>query len=154
MVKNNNLIASFRLLSTKNNFFLGLLYCLDFILLGLVLFMFINHVYFIINRLLDYFNNGFANIDTICYMANTNPEGGRVTLGSETQTTIIHSNEGWAQGIKSIFIYGAGALRFQLLRGGGTPLLVLSTTITADAISTGLKNAINDPEYVEKHISS
>lgn len=76
---------------------------------------------------------------------------------SGTNTTIIHSNDGWAQGIKSIFIYGTGAIRFQLLRSGGTPFqrgIVLGSTIAADAASTALKNAINDPEYVEKHINS
>lgn len=59
-------------------------------------------------------------------------------------------------GIKSIFIYGTGALRLHLLRGG-TPLqrgFVIASTVAADAAASALKNAINDPEYVEKHINS
>nr|WUR10574.1 hypothetical protein [Elmerina hispida] len=76
---------------------------------------------------------------------------------SNTNTTIVHSNDGWAQGIKSIFIYGTGALRISLLRSGGTPMqrgFIIGSTIIADAASTALKNAINDPEYVEKHLNS
>nr|AYE93225.1 hypothetical protein C0995_000093 [Termitomyces sp.]AYE93267.1 hypothetical protein C0995_000044 [Termitomyces sp.] len=74
-----------------------------------------------------------------------------------TNTTIVHTNEGLAQGIKSLYIYGTGALQLHLLRGGGTPLqrgFIIAGTIAADAASTALKNAINDPEYVEKHINS
>jgi myo-inositol catabolism protein IolC len=50
------------------------------------------------------------------------------------------------------------AIRYNLVRTG-TPLqkgfvLRSVSTIVADAASTALKNAINDPEYVEKHKNS
>lgn len=63
-------------------------------------------------------------------------------LTNTTTTTIVHSNDGWAQGIKSILIYGTGALQLQLLRGGGTPLqrgFIIAGTVAADVASTALK---------------
>jgi len=86
-----------------------------------------------------------------------NPAASQGGSSSSTTTQIVHTNDGWGQGIKSIFIYGTGAIRFNLLRKGGTPFqkaFVISSTVVADAASTALKNAINDPDYVEKHINS
>nr|WUR10614.1 hypothetical protein [Elmerina hispida] len=126
----------------KKNFIIYL----DIIIFGLVVSVFFYDLFTILSNLLENLFN--VNDQIICNMSdNSNP----------TKTTIVHSNEGWAQGIKSIFIYGTGALRISLLRSGGTPLqrgFIIGTTISADAASTALKNAINDPEYVEKHINS
>jgi hypothetical protein len=132
-----------------------LLVFLDLVLLVLLAYYFINHfVYGIINIYNLLYNHYYEiNIDIIGnWMVGKNEAG-----TSTTCTTIIHSNDGWAQGIKSLYIYGAGALQLHLMRGSGTPLqkgFVISGAIVADAASTALKNAINDPEYVEKHIDS
>lgn len=124
------------------------------VLLIIIFISFLFHdIFVIISNILNYFNNLYSIESSICNMTSINNNNG----GSNTSTSIIHSNDGWAQGIKSIFVYGTGALRLQLLRSGGTPLqrgFVITSTVVADAASTGLKNAINDPEYVEKHINS
>nr|YP_009486043.1 hypothetical protein [Cantharellus appalachiensis]AWA82104.1 hypothetical protein [Cantharellus appalachiensis] len=135
----------------KNNILKNLVLFLDLSLLVLVLCVFCYDIFLILSSILDKFDNIYCIDNFISYMSSNN------NSTSTTNTTIIHSNDGWAQGIKSIFVYGTGALRLQLLRSGGTPLqrgFVIGSTIAADAASTALKNAINDPEYVEKPIKS
>lgn len=132
-----------------------MLFLFDIFLISIVLITLLNNLYYIFNKLIQLSNTEFLNVEFIFNMTSNGKDN--IPAVSDTKTTIIHSNEGWAQGIKSIFIYGTGALRLQLLRGGGTPLqrgFVISSTIVADAASTALKNAINDPVYVEKHINS
>lgn len=67
-------------------------------------------------------------------------------------TTVIHDDSGWSSSIRQIFIYGSGALRYTLLRGGGTQRgFIISSTIVAEAVAKFLTNSINETEYVEKH---
>src|ERR1700734_2877579 len=104
----------------------------------LILSFLVQDVYLIIYKLLTMFNSFINDSSVILHMSSTGESSG-------TKTTVIHSNDVF-QGIKSIFIYGTGALRFQLLRSGGTPLqrgFVLSSTIALDTASTALKNSIN-----------
>jgi hypothetical protein len=124
----------------------------DSILFILVLYLFFNHLLMIVSNISEVINNLY-NIDNICKPMNMNPSTGS---SSGTTTQILHTSEGWGSAIKSIFIYGTGAVRYQLIRAG-TPLqkgFVIGSTILADAASTTLKNAMNDPEYVEKHWNS
>jgi hypothetical protein len=141
-----------KLYNNKNT----LVFYFDFFLFNLVIFFLFYDILLLLNHLLEIFNNGDVNSNIICNMSS-NVNNVQPTSGSNTNTTIIHSNDGWAQGIKSIFIYGTGVLRLHLLRGGGTPFqrgFVIASTFAADAAATALKNSINDPEYVEKHINS
>ena len=140
------------LFPSKKNLWNIFVLCFDIILFVLLFYVIFNNLLLIVSYITDFINNNYS-LDIITNHMNSPGQGD----GSTTTTKIIHSNEGWAQGIKSIFIYGTGAMRFHLLRSGGTPFqkaFVISSTIVADAASTGLKNAINDPEYVEKHIGS
>jgi len=123
---------------------------LDLLFLVLILSFLIQDVYTIFCNITELFSNYIYNPNNIFNMSDTGST-------STTTTTIVHSNDGWAQGIKSIFVYGTGALRFHMLRSGDTPMqrtFVIGSTIVIDAASTALKNSINDPEYVEKHINS
>lgn len=123
---------------------------LDLLFVGLILSFLIHDFYIIFCNITELIYSYIYNPNIIFNMSDTGST-------SATTTTIIHSNDGWAQGVKSIFIYGTGALRFHMLRSAGTPLqrtFVLGSTIAIDAASTALKTAINDPDYVEKHISS
>lgn len=145
MIKINNM--------NFNKFTFGdwVIFFLDVTLFSIIVICFFTDVVLIFTFFLNKLNN-ILLLDNLINFIN-------VTQGnsSTTNTTILHSNEGWAQGIKSIFIYGTGVIRLQLLRSGGTPLsrgFVIGSTIVADAASTALKNAINDPEYVEKHFNS
>lgn len=126
----------------KNN----LIVYLDIIIYGLVVSVFFYDIFTIVSNLVD---NIFCGNDHIILSMSDN--------SNTTKTTIIHSDDGWSSGIKSIFVYGTGALRISLLRSGGTPLqrgFVIGSTFVADAASSALKNAFNDPEYVERHINS
>jgi hypothetical protein len=123
---------------------------LDLVFVVLILSFLVQDLYIIFCNITELFYNYIYNSNIIFNMSDTGST-------STTTTTIVHSNDGWAQGIKSIFVYGTGALRFHMLRSGGTPMqrsFVIASTIVIDAASTALKNSINDPEYVEKHINS
>ena len=122
--------------------------CFDIILFSLLFYRLGNDLLLIVSYHTDIINNLFGIDNIMC--------GVKESSTSSTTTQIIHSNEGWAQGIKSIFIYGTGALRLHLLRGG-TPAqrgFVIASTLIGDAASTAVKNAVNDPTYVEQHIKS
>lgn len=123
---------------------------LDLLFVLFILFLLIQDLYIIFCNITELLYNYAYNTDIIYNMSSTGAT-------SSTNTTIMHSDDGWSQGIKSIFIYGTGALRFHLLRSGGTPMqrsFVIGSTIALDSASTALKNAINDPNYVEKHFNS
>ncbi|KIP01079.1 hypothetical protein PHLGIDRAFT_39726, partial [Phlebiopsis gigantea 11061_1 CR5-6] len=73
---------------------------------------------------------------------------------SVTITNIIPEEGSWSSGIRSLFIYGTGAYRLTLLRGGGTPsarAFVLASSVGADAISRVVNKTINDPAYLKSH---
>lgn len=72
-------------------------------------------------------------------------------------TTIIHDDGSWSNGIRSLFIYGSGDFRLWLVRAGGTPstrAFIIASTIVGDAASKVLSNTINDPNYVQNHCNS
>lgn len=140
-------MTNFNILTIKNN----IIRIIDLCLLILVFSFLINDIFLIFNNILNYCNNFFNFENIICSMNDGN------SGSSKTTTTIIHNSEGWGSAVKNIFIYSSGALRLHLVRATGTPLqrgFIISSTFAADAFSTGLKNAMNDPEYVEKHINS
>lgn len=123
---------------------------LDILFIIFILALLIQDISIILTNLIDMIINSIPEYSTICQMSSN-------TSANTTNTQIIHSDEGWAQGIKSIFIYGTGAMRFHLLRAGGTPMqrnFILASTIAADNAAAALRNAINNPEYVEKHIGT
>jgi len=74
-----------------------------------------------------------------------------------TNVQVIHSDASWSSGIINIFIYGIGALRISLLKGGGTPTsraFIFAITIGVGTISQAFNNAINDPKDILSHIES
>jgi len=140
--------------NTLNTFFNLCILFFDILLFTLFIIFICQDITYFMTNTLENLNHLF-NSD--CVVNSMNAGNSNPNTVSNTNTSIIHTNDGWAQGIKSIFIYGTGALRLSLLRAGGTPLqrsFVISSTLLADAASTALKNAINDPGYVESHIQS
>ena len=72
-------------------------------------------------------------------------------------TTIIHDDGSWINAVRSLFIYGAGAYRISLLRGGGTPggrAFIVMGSVLGDAASKILFNIINDSTYVRGQAAS
>jgi len=73
-----------------------------------------------------------------------------------TNTTIIHNDDSWSNTVRSIFIYGTGALRFHIIRNG-TPsqrILLIGGTLAADTAGRIVKNVLNDPNYLLANVEN
>ena len=144
----------------------------DYFILTIVIFCllgdFITLCSSLINHVFDHFNMSGSDLiscmvdnstSTTVTPLNTPASTATVTGTSSNSSSVTIPNitpeEGsWSSGIRSLFIYGTGAYRLTLLRGGGTPsarAFVLASTVGADAISRVVNNTINDPSYVRNH---
>lgn len=133
-------------LTIKNN----IIRIIDYCFLILVFSFLINDIFLIFNNILNYCNNFFNFENIVCNMIDVNCDS------YKTNSNICFNNETGISAVINIFIYSAGALRLHLIRSTGTPFqrgFIISSTFAADAITTGVKNAIIKPEYVEKHIN-
>jgi len=77
-----------------------------------------------------------------------------VTQNSTTTTQIIHNDGSFSNTIRTLFIYGTGALRIGMLRQGGSPgskFAVIGSSIALDYASKIANNIINDPDYIMKY---
>lgn len=76
---------------------------------------------------------------------------GNTTTSTNTSTTTTHNDGSWGNAVRSIFIYGTGAFRLSLLKGGGSPgsrAFIIASTLAGDSLSKMVNNTINDPSYV------
>lgn len=127
----------------------------DYFLLLLVIFAFMGDLIDLISSLVNHLYSFYQVNDLISYMVNSGV--GTTSTSATTTTQIVHDDGSWANGIRSLFIYGTGAFRLGLQRGGGTAAsrsFVIATTIAADGLSRAINNTINDPNYVQNHIAS
>lgn len=123
---------------------------IDFCLLIFLLAYSLKYFLYLLNFFFDTFI--YLNLDFKNFIFSVGESSNNAT----TTTSIIHQDGGWSNSIKTMFIYGTGALRLQLIRGG-TPssrAFIIGTTLATDAVSRFLNNTINDPEYVKKHYDS
>jgi hypothetical protein len=158
---------------TKNcikKYFDVLLLCLDLILLAVIISFLIYDLYklilIIIYKLADYFlvNDIIGYNNFMCSLAGDTANAGGESINnglnsniSTTQTSIIHDDGSWSNTIRSIFIYGSGALRLHLIRNAGTPstrAFVLAGTIATDLGTKVLNNTINDSNYIKNHFTA
>jgi hypothetical protein len=135
---------------------MNIIYLLDILLIFLVISSFINdffNIYFLIfDKVYDLINLN----DIMCFM-NNSASNANVSNSTQTTTTqIIHDDGSWSNAIRSLFIYGSGGYRLYLTRGGspGSRFVITGSTIIADNISRIITNAINDPNYINNHLSS
>ena len=140
----------------KNIKFANIFNAIDYFILIIVIFALLGDFIFIlssiISHLLDFCNINFH--DSLIYMS----EQAKITqtTTNNTTTTIIHDDGSWSNGIRSLFIYGAGALRLQAIRNG-SPLaktFVVGGTVLTEVGSRIMINMINDPNYVKNHHTS
>ena len=139
-------VGKFKIQSIINAIDYFILIVVVFTLLGDL----IDLIYYIINSLIHYFNLNVS--DLITYMVEDKTKS--VAAEVSTSTTIIHDDGSWGNGVRSLFIYGTGALRLSLLRNGGTPAsraFVVVTTLAGDVVLRAVNNTINDPSYVKNH---
>ena len=137
----------------NNKYLKVLISCIDIIIIILVLYFLMYDFISIIFSLFEIIYKFHLSSDLVSYMVDN-------SKNIETHTTnvqVIHSDGSWSSGIRSLFIYGTGALRISLLKGGGTPTsraFIIASTIGVDTVSKAFNNAINDPKYVLSHIES
>lgn len=130
---------------------------MDYILFALVFASLFYDILIITTSLLDKFNllytDTYTTRDIICnMMANSEP-----STSHNTTVQITHTEAGWSNSIRQIFVYGTGVFRLSLLRAGGSPgqrTFVIATTLASEAASKAINNAINDPSYVKNHIDN
>lgn len=137
----------------KRVFKVNIIYCLDLILFGLVIFYLVYNLLAVILSIIDICGESYWK-DLVHNMC----EGDNVqnSITHTTNVSIIHDDSGWSNAIRQIFIYGTGALRLHLIRGGtpGTRGFIIGSTLMADGLSRVINNTINDPEYVRNHIEN
>jgi len=142
----------------NNNIFNNIMVLFDLILLVLVISFFIHDLWSILFSIIDrLFALDF--MDSLCNMssnASTSSVSTASSATNETKTIIIHDSGNISNSIRSLFIYGTGALRWQLARSGspGSRAFVIVTTIGGDMVSRAVQNAINDPSYINRFWSN
>ena len=112
---------------------------IDLILMVLVIFFLICDLIPILTSLIEIFSKLVASQQQwqenfVSFMVENSNNTSHVT-----NVKIIHSDGGWANGVRSIFIYGTGVLRLSLLKAGGSPTykaFVIGSTIAAVPLPT------------------
>ena len=136
----------------NKKYFKILIKCIDLIIIMLVLYFLIHDFISIINSLIEIISKRLLNNEFVTYMVENSKN-----VEHTTNVQVIHSDGSWSSGIRSLFIYGTGALRISTLKAGGTPssrAFVIASTLGADAVSKIFNNAINDPKYILSHVES
>ena len=140
-------------MNIMNNKYLKLLIsCIDLIIIILVIYFLMYDFISIIFSLFKIISKMLLNNELVTYMVESSKN-----VEHTTNVQVIHSDGSWSSGIRSLFIYGTGALRISTLKAGGTPssrAFVIASTLGADAVSKIFNNAINDPKYILSHIES
>jgi hypothetical protein len=151
MKTNGNFLSLIRKSLLKVN----IIYYLDFILFGLIIFYLAYNLLCSIFYFIDIISvseSSFINI--VCNVTSGDVVQNDTTLNTTVQ--IIHDENGWSSAIRELFIYGTGALRLHLVRGGtpGSRGFIIASTLVADGLSRVVNNTINDTEYVKKNIKN
>ena len=141
--------------------FYPLIKYIDLLFIVLILSFLINELILPLISLIDFIYNYYNTPpqlvkDVIYNMASTNNVN--TSASHSTDVRVIHDDGSWANTIKSLFIYGSGALRLQLARGG-TPArrartFIIASTIATDVLAKFVNNTINDPAYVRSHFEN
>lgn len=137
----------------KNNLFnfSTLIKFMDLLILLIVMAYLINDFMSCYISCINNIDNIF-NLDVICNMTNN-------VNTSQTHTTevkIIHDDGSWSNAIRSLFIYGTGAFRLNLIRNGGSgnKAFVIASTLATDITTKFINNTVNNPEYIKAHYNS
>ena len=94
----------------------------------------------------------FLETDILCKVVGFNEN----KIQSVHSTSIILNDSGWISSIINLFIFGFGAFRLYLIRGGTliSKSFIISTTIVANVTSKAFTKAIFYPGNIENHIAS
>src|ERR1700710_2693355 len=94
-----------------------LIKCIDLIIIVLVISFLIYDLMAILTSMIENLFKLLSNSEFVVYMA----ESSNNSTNHTTNVQITHNDGSWSNGIRSLFIYGAGALRISMLKNGGTP---------------------------------
>jgi len=139
------------------NFFLTLTFCY-FLLLVLNIGSFFFYTFYHVSL-----GNEHLNSSDLCFYflesssntgqsSNQNPN-----ISAHTSQTINTVDHTWATTIRTLSIYGLGGVKMAQLAKGGSPvqkLGVLAGTLTFDAVSKMMHQAIIDPTYASRMIEN
>ena len=137
------------------NKYLGLLIkSIDLLFIILVLSFLIYDLISIFISLINIIFSYSNALDIFCNMASTSNVN--TSASHSTDVRVIHDDGSWNNSIKSLFIYGTGALRLHLARGGtpATRTFIIASTIGTDVLAKVINNTINDPAYVRSHLEN
>jgi hypothetical protein len=85
------------------------------------------------------------------------PGGNPEPFGNyNTNRQIINDDGSWSNTIRTLFIYGTGAVRLHLLRNGPPTqrFIVIGGALIADGVGRVIQNIVNDPNYVGAHATN
>jgi hypothetical protein len=131
---------------TLNNYLNAFIKSLDLFLFIVVCAFFISdfisHFVLLIDKIYS------LPYDGVCCMTDIVSNTGS---NHNTNVNVVHDDGNWSNAIRSLFIYGTGAFRLSLIKGGNpaSRAFVIGTTVASDLISKALTNTINDPSYVK-----
>lgn len=153
-MKLSNFLKRFKKNYIKFDFFIK---SIDFFIMLMMIFVFVSHLLFLVSTITNYLNE-YSNINVFDYISYAVEPGSSTSAATSTTpinnttTTVIRGNDIWSDIIRSLFIYGTGAYRLSLLKGGGTlssRAFVLGTTFLLDGLSRFVNNIINDTGYLK-----
>ena len=94
----------------------------------------------------------FFHLDSLVFNMSSNNNSNIIeTTSHSTQVRIINDDGSWSSSIRSLFIYGTGALRVAYSRTPQGRVFTIVSTLLADSGSVFLNNAVNDPTYIRRH---
>jgi hypothetical protein len=150
-LKKLSLMYKILLLFNRTGFYDKILWFIDIIIIFLVVSLLIHNLWDIIFSLIYRIFDLFSDTNVLCNMSSSGNNS------SNTTTQVIHNDGSISNSIRSLFIYGSGALRLHLTRVSGSPgtrAFIIGSTIGADFASKFLNYTINDPNYVKSHVDS
>lgn len=120
---------------------------LDLLFIVFILSLLIKDISIIITNLIEspdpWFYSGsfraFEKSSTICQISSDT---------TSTTTYIYNSNDSWANAIRSIFIYGIAASRFNLASTPRARTFIVVGSLVLDSMMRVLSKIINNPNYI------
>ena len=107
-------------------------------------------------------NNYFSDLDLdiiVSHMADTSSQGSTSAPQPADITTTrtvkdVYSHGSWPDTVRTIFIYGTGALRYVAKKTATGRIAVTASTIAIDYGAQIAKRVIDDPTWFGQHLSN
>lgn len=135
------------------------LYAFDYIIIFVIIFHF---SMLISNVITAVANNYFSGLDLdiiVSHMAETSSQGSTPApqpAGVSTTRSVkdVYSHGSWPDTVRTIFIYGTGALRYVAQKSSTGKIAVTASTIAIDYGAQIAKRIIDDPTWFGQHLGN